>query len=235
MLMDSQPAAPVEASYSCRHCGLGAFCPPNAPQPLRSRTLRVRKGAPLYAAGDPCEEVYAVHSGAFKSVLSDADGRTVVCGFRFPGDVLGLEASALGRHATDMIALEASDVCVVPLPRTEGADAPQSLQRQFTRLVAGALLDRNAAALVHATLDSDARLAWFLATLARRFASRGLDVARLRLPMSRVDIAAYLGLTPETVSRSFSTLQEEGLVRVSARNVEVRNLQGLEARSREKN
>lgn len=233
MLMTLKVQTPPEASFACRRCGMGPFCPPNAPEPLRSRTLRVRKGALLHRAGDPCHELYAVHSGAFKRVLSDPEGRSVVSGFRFPGDILGIESLADGRHSGDVVALEASEVCVLPLPRIGGNASAREMQAQMLRLLAATLVDREAASLACATLGATARVADFLARLSRRFAARELDAARLRLPMSRSDIAAFLSLTPETVSRAFSRLESDDIIRVSARNLEILDAAALAAKRSE--
>jgi len=78
-------------------------------------------------------------------------------------------------------------------------------------------------------MAADERLAAFVLNVACRFADRGFDVAAIRLPMSRPEIASYLGLTPETVSRLFSRFHQQGLIDVSARTVRILRLRDLEA------
>lgn len=228
------PVAAVQR-VSCRQCCLGGFCETDLKSLLRSRVAKLRKGERLFGAGDPCRELFAVHAGAFKSLLIDAEGREVVCGFRFAGDMLGLEAIADGRHNCHVVALEDSEVCVLPRAQLDAAAAREpSVQRELTRVLAVELRDRQAMGAVLATMGAEARLGAFIADLSRRYAERGFDGARLRLPMSRTDIAAYLALKPETVSRAFTRLEADGAIRVSARSLEILDFASLHSRAQEK-
>lgn len=207
---------------SCQHCCMGEFCATDLKTLLKSRTMKVAKGECLFVAGDACRELYAVHRGTFKSLRVDEEGREVVCGFGLAGDMLGLEALADGVHSGDAVALEDSEVCVLPCAQLDAAiEREPRVQRELCRVLALELRDRQALGAVLATQGAERRVGAFLAKLSRRFAERGEDGANLRLPMSRPDIANYLALTPETVSRAFTRLEESGAVRVSARSVAI--------------
>ena len=207
---------------SCQHCCMGEFCATDLKSLLKSRTMKVAKGECLFVAGDACRELYAVHRGTFKSLRVDEEGREVICGFGLAGDLLGLEALADGRHSGDAVALEDSEVCVLPCAQLDAAiEREPRVQKELCRMLAVELRDRQALGAVLATQGAERRVGAFLAELSRRVAERGQDGARLRLPMSRPDIASYLALTPETVSRAFTRLEEAGAIEVSARSVTI--------------
>ena len=74
------------------------------------------------------------------------------------------------------------------------------------------------------------RLAMFLISISQRFKARGLSESRFQLPMSRQDIANYLGMAPETISRQFKKLQDQGLVSIQNRDLSINNTDALRGR-----
>jgi CRP/FNR family transcriptional regulator len=83
--------------------------------------------------------------------------------------------------------------------------------------------------LLLGSMRAEERLAAFLLNLSRRNAAHGLPELQLKLRMSRMDIGSYLGLKLETVSRAFSHFQDIGLIRVNARSIEIKDMDGLQA------
>jgi CRP/FNR family transcriptional regulator, anaerobic regulatory protein len=103
------------------------------------------------------------------------------------------------------------------------------LQAQLFRLLSQ---DIGKAALLAGDYSADQRMAAFLVSLSRRFAARGFSATRLRLTMSRTDMANYLRLASETVSRVLRRFQDDGLIAVDRRELEIRDPAGLHAIAR---
>lgn len=113
---------PAAAGQRCSTCSRRALCLPagyaepelRAMDALMFARRKVKAGESLYRQGENFRFVYAVHSGTFKSAAAVRDGREQVTGFHLAGDVLGLDALAEGRHASEASALEDSEVCAIP-------------------------------------------------------------------------------------------------------------------------
>ena len=144
------------------------------------------------------------------------------------GEVLGFEALAHGKHSTASVALEESSVYRLPLDEFEsiGQRVPQ-LDRLVHRAVSNALLRRGELADVMAAVAAEVRLARFLLQMSRRMEECGQSARRFHLRMGRRDIASYLGVAHETVSRSFGMLARCGWLLVDNREVEILDLPGL--------
>jgi len=228
----------LTGKVACGRCCLRELCVPAGFSPcelqlmrslVREKHLKVRRGEALFRAGEPFRGLYAVHTGAFKTTLVTPDGREKITGFAFAGDLLGLEGIADGAHRSTAVALEDSGVCTVPSDRLdETTDRLPQVRAQVRRMLSREIVRAQDVTLMLSAMSADERLAVFLLNLARRFADRGFDATVLRLPMSRPEIASYLGLTPETVSRLFTRFHRDGLIEVSARSVVLRQKDVLE-------
>ena len=128
------------------------------------------------------------------------------------------------------VALETVQLCRFSFPRMATlATRVPGLQQELFRLLSE---DIGKAGLLAGDFDADERLAAFLIALSRRYASQGFSATRLHLPMSRTDIANYLRLAPETVSRILRRFRDEGLVRVERREIDLLDRARLEDLSR---
>lgn len=185
---------------------------------------RVPRGASLYHNGDRLESLYAVRSGAFKTVGVSRDGAEKITGFHLPGELLGLDAIGASRHDYSAVALEDSEVCVVPFALLEQMTLTlPALQHQLLRLLSVDISRDNGLMLLLGSMTAEQRLAAFLLSLARRHQRLGFAADRFMLRMTREEIGNYLGLTLETVSRLLSRFQREELIAVHQRDVEIRN------------
>ncbi len=192
-------------------------------------SLPVPMGATLARSGEPRTYVYTVTEGALRLVRTLADGRRQVNGFVLPGDYLGLSGSDLHRY--DIEAIADSRVCRVPT--TQMRDLRQHHPHLERKLLQRACQELDAAqdnALALARLQPPERLADFLLRLAAREATlAGHSSNRVSLPMGRGDIADHLGLTMETVSRTFTKLRQQGLIALPHLNVvEILDFAGLQ-------
>jgi CRP/FNR family transcriptional regulator, anaerobic regulatory protein len=192
---------------------------------LAQRRRSLERGEVLYRADHAFDSLFVVAAGAFKSRVVLADGRDQVVGFYLPGDVLGLDGIATGRHQADVTALQPSAAWVVPSERLD----EDGTREQLARLLAQEIGRGHGTILLLGILRAPERTAAFLLDLARRQGCPGMPAADVRLPMSRHDIGRHLGLTLETVSRMFSRLQDAGLIRVGTRRITILDFDGLAA------
>ena len=224
------PAAPALAKACCSSCNLREVCLPSGIagddallDDLVYTRKRIKRGSPLYRAADTFNSLYAIRTGFFKSRLVLEDGRDQVIGFHMAGELLGMDGIGTDRHTADTIALEDSEVCVIPYARLQQPEFQRSLHRVMSREL---VRDQNAMMLL-GTLRAEERLAAFLLNLSQRFRARGYSQTEFHLRMTRDEIGSYLGLSLETVSRLFSKFQLEGLIAVQQKHVQIRNIGAL--------
>lgn len=188
----------------------------------------------LFGTGDARGEVYLVRDGALKTVSFAPDGEEQVLAFHLPGEMLGLDALETGLHRCDAVALGASTVCEIPFEALMARAVQKPLlHAQLCRAIGqSAGRDQQHVELLIRRQASE-RLALFLHGLLERTRPLGESLAELTLPMSREDIARYLGLALETVSRGFTRLQDDGVIRVAGRHIEIRDPEGLRRLARQ--
>lgn len=222
---------------SCANCSLQQLCLPAGISAAELQQLDdiVRRRRPLerngrlFHDGDAMEAVYVAREGAFKTVSISREGDATVVGFHLPGELIGLDGLGDGVHRCEAIALSDANVCEIPFERlTEVAALIPGLQHQLMRVIGQSLgRDQDHMAML-LRRQAHERLAMFLQGLRERFAVLGQSKDVFRLPMSREDIAAYLGLALETVSRAFGRLQDDGVIHVHGRSIEVLDVAALE-------
>ena len=208
----------------CLPCGLAGSAPELLDELMYARK-RVRRGETLYHAGSAFESLYAVRSGFFKSRVVLEDGRDQVTGFHMAGEILGTDGIGTGEHAADLIALEDSEVCVIPYAHLEAS----ALQRQLHKVMSRELVRDQGVMMLLGTMRAEERLAAFLLNLSQRFLARGYACNEFHLRMTREEIGSYLGLSLETVSRLFSRFQDEGLITVQQKHICILDIPGLKA------
>jgi CRP/FNR family transcriptional regulator len=204
------------------------------PTPCRPVVVwRVRPDAVLLHEGSPGHTLYLVRSGSFKCVKTLEDGYEQVTAFVQAGELLGYEALHGGDHPFSVVALEDCTVYALPMPDLEALMGQCRELEPALRIALSRQLARSADnAEMMAAVASDVRLARFILWLSRRMAEAGQSPRRLRLRMVRRDIASLLGVAHETVSRSFTTLAEAGLITVEHRDIEILDYAGLQVRAR---
>ncbi len=225
-----------QARVECAACPVRRACllayAPDEPfqghQPLAHVRRRVRRGDSLFRSGDPFSALYAIRNGFFKTTMVYADGREQVGGFYMAGEMLGLNAIGPQVHINTATALEDGEVCVASFPVLEQAllDSPL-MQRRFHKIMAEEIVREQTTMMLLGSFDAEGRLAAFLLNLARRYALLGYSPTEFHLRMTREELGSYLGLTLETVSRTFSKLNECGLLDVSLRRVRILDAEGL--------
>ncbi len=180
------------------------------------------RGERLFRAGQVLDAVYLVRDGALKTITLAKDGEEQVLGFHLPGEMVGLGALATGRHRSEAVSLTATRVCEVPFAELgQLAARSPSLQAQLLRVMGqGVARDQDHVEMLIRRQAAE-RIALFVHGLQERYRLGGRSASELVLPMSREEIGRFLGLALETVSRGFSRLQEDGVIAVSGRRVEI--------------
>jgi CRP/FNR family transcriptional regulator len=217
----------------CHSCSVAATCLPGRLNPAQTerfesamqRCRRLRPGEHLYRVGDPFRSLFAVKSGCMKTYAVDAGGREHVMAFHFPGEMVGSDAIFPERYVSSCVALATTVVCCLPFTGLSRlAQEIPELQAQMLRALSRDVLGTTSIA---GDFTAEERLAAFLVMVSARlhrarFASTALDLA-----MSRQDIANYLRLAPETVSRILARFQKAGLVKADRKHITLVDHDGL--------
>ena len=222
---------------ACSSCNLRELCLPvgfSKPNLERLDELvasrrTVKRGEALFHAGDPFHSLYAVRTGFFKTRVSSEDGRDQVTGFQMAGELLGLDAISQDRHTCDAVALEDSQVCVIHYSQLENLSREfTELQSSFHKIMSREIVRDHGVMLLLGSMRAEERLAAFLLNLTQRLQARGFSPSSLILRMTREEIGSYLGLKLETVSRTFSKFQDDGLLEVKQRQIRILDQEGLQ-------
>jgi CRP/FNR family transcriptional regulator len=224
------PVKTAEFKAACSNCNLRELCLPvgfserelDRLDSMVAARRTVHRGDLLFRSGDAFESLYAVRTGFFKTRVTSEDGRDQVTGFQMAGELLGLDGIGSERHTCDAMALEDSQVCVIPYGQLESLSREfTDLQRQFHKIMSREIVRDHGVMLLLGSMRAEERLAAFLLNLAQRLQARGFSASSLVLRMTREEIGTYLGLKLETVSRCFSKFQDEGILQVKQRQIQV--------------
>ena len=222
----------LQALQVCPVCSREPECVPWNLNPDESHRLEriveqpptLNGGHHLFRVGDGFQALYAVRNGAFKTYAFDAGGKEYVLGFSLAGELIGFDGVYSRRHGCSAVALQDSEVCVLPysgLAPLMGSIG--RLREQILRLAGRDF--RN-----HAFGDgfsAEARLARFLADLGERTTAAGGSGVEFDLPMSRDDIASYLRLDTDALLDAIATLDGSGVIEVDGSLLRVRDHSSL--------
>ncbi len=222
---------------ACNSCNLRELCLPvgmsteqlDKLDGMVANRRNISRSGALFHAGDAFQNLYAVRAGFFKTRVATEDGRDQVTGFQMTGELLGLDGIGTDRHTCDAVALEDSQVCVIPFDELENLTREFSdLQHQFHKIMSREIVRDHGVMLLLGSMRAEERLAAFLVNLTQRLRARGFSSSQLVLRMTREEIGSYLGLKLETVSRAFSKFQEDGLLEVRQRQITVKDPEALQ-------
>jgi CRP/FNR family transcriptional regulator, nitrogen fixation regulation protein len=185
--------------------------------------MRFERNEEIFGEGEAAEYVYKVISGAVRAMRFTSDGRRQIMAFYLPGDVFGFDLK--DAHGFSAEALAASDILLVRRSAIEKAGSGDvRAARALLELSAAQLHQAQEHAFILGRKGAGERVAAFLLQLAERLCAAG----EIDLPMSRSEIADYLALTIETVSRAFSHMEREQMIALpNARHVVVRSRSAL--------
>lgn len=213
---------------SCGECALSELCLPagidqadleRLDTAVRDKRM-LERGDRLYRQGDSFHSLYVVRSGSLKTVVESDQGDAQILGFHLPGELIGVDALANDIHLCAAEALERTSVCELPYAQLQRVmEEVPSLQRQLMRVVSREVAAEQSHLVMMGRQQAQERLAIFLRCLSERYGRLSRDTVTLTLTMSRYDIANYLGLVVETVSRLFTRMEAAGVLAVNRRTV----------------
>src|SRR5512145_1395060 len=201
---------------ACSNCNLRELCLPvglsfkelERLEELVATRKKIKRGDALFRAGDRFESLYAVRLGFLKSTVMSQDGREQVTGFHMAGELVGLDGIGSDRHTSTTVALEDSEVCVIPYSRLQDlSNSVAALGRQLHKVMSREIVREHGVMLLLGSMRAEERLAAFLLNVSQRLSTRGYSPNEFNLRMTREEIGSYLGLKLETVSRVFSRFQ----------------------------
>jgi len=231
-----RPAGQGPEKRSCANCPMRGQTPCAALDDAELFELDAiksyRRLAPhqtLVVEGERADHAYNVMSGGLKLIKSLPDGRTQITGLLLPGDFLGIPPR--GIYLVSAEALPDTELCSLP---KGGLEAVLARHSRLKLRVLGEMYDELAAAQDHMLLlgrkSALERVCSFIRDLVQRLEGTRGTIELFRIPLQRIDIADYLGLTQETVSRIFTQLHREGIIRlVKANRIAIANRPTLEA------
>ena len=211
---------PDSAVVTCANCKVSSLCLPaelnrqqlDQVEDMVGARIKVKRGSALFATGDRFKSLYVVRTGFLKTETTLEDGRRWVRGFQMAGEMLGLDAIANEAHTCEAIAMEDSDVCVMPYDLLESTSRRVvALQRHLHRAMSREIL-REGSLMQQTGMPAQ---------------ERGFSRSELVLRMSREEIGSAVGLKLETVSRMFSKFAADGIVTIQQRHVNILDMAAL--------
>lgn len=190
----------------------------------------VCRGERLFQSANPFHSIFIVHSGSIKTYVESSDGEQQITGFYFPGDIIGIDAFDTGYHQTSAETLETSSFCEISVKKFESLvrEIPM-LQHQFFCHISRQITQQQQLILLLGKMNSKRRLATFLLEMSDHMQIQGCSSQDINLSMSRHDIANYLGLAIETVSRILTNYQDTEILDVMGRNIVIKNKNKLQS------
>jgi len=178
-----------------------------------------RAGSEIYAEGDACGKLYRVAFGCVRVYRLLSDGRRQISAFHLPGEVFGFEAGKERRFFAEA-------VCDSGIQILSTGSGSEEMANELLPMALQCLLRAEDHLMMLGRQNAMERIASFLLEMAEQQGEQ----SHIELPMTRSDIADYLGLTIETVSRAFSTLKRRGVIRLTGlRGVDIVQRQALTA------
>lgn len=211
-----------------RAASIQTLCLPHALEPQilvqlggsLTRMQGLKRGESLFHQGNGLHALYMVAEGLIKTIISDNTGREQVVGFHFPSELVGLDALHDREHVCSALAMDQSKVRVIPIHRLqETLQQSPGLFEALEKLFSKTLAEHEQLLLVVNQYRATKRVAIFLFSLTCRL-SKGHNLAwNLPFNIPRGDIANYLNMAPETLSRVLGELQEDGILETDGRRI----------------
>ena len=221
---------------SCSNCKLSSLCLPQGLVTTELEGLKsIVKQLPsvsykkyIFKQGDAFKYLYVLRAGGVKVYSTNVNGEELVMSFTLPGELLGIDGIASGQHKTTAVALDTVSLCRVEFEKFEDLclDIPK-LSKHILKVISQGLVTEHDMRAALAQKSAEERVAVFIMSLSTRFSLLGYSRTVFILPMSRYDIASYLGLSYETVSRKFSQLRDNGIIGVDQKKIRINDMDYL--------
>ena len=182
----------------------------------------IKRGQILFAPGDLPTSLFDVHAGCFKTSVASESGYEQVSGFQIVGEFVGLDGVGSARQCSEVVALEDSQVNLVPLAFVSALSHESAhFQHQLHKVMSREGARCRQMMFLLGSMRALERVATFLIDLLQRLSARGYSAYAVNLCMTRDEIGSYLGLTLETVSRTLARLKHDGILEVTNREIRI--------------
>lgn len=214
---------------ACKPCALQGLCSEgrgdtgfaNAShigEPMRP----LHKGDHLFHQGEVSRSIYVIRSGGVKLLFTSHDGTEQILNFHLRGEILGLGDIESGQRSCSAIALETTSVCKIPYEKLQAACLKNPrLYDQLFRMASREIAYEHSKRVLLGQKQSEERFAAFILDIAGRNKNNGYSYNEFNLTMSRHDIAKYLCMADETISRMITKFCREKLLQVKKRAIRI--------------
>jgi CRP/FNR family transcriptional regulator len=220
----------IENELDCDHCEARDRCPGSELSQSQLKQLSditttrgpFQSGQAIYRMEDHFRSLFVIQKGAVKIESVSEDGANMVDGFYFIGEMFGVDAIGDDYYRNDAIALETTWVCELPYTKLETlCTLLPELQRKIFMMLGHQIRKINENLVHNRSLSAEKRVLQFLETLSDSNVVKKNHQCQMQLPMSKGDMACYLGLRPESLSRALGKLSSDGVIRNHARKIEL--------------
>lgn len=239
MIDINKPLRSKSYSVPCELCSVGSICIPmllnNTLHTVLDRKQSFLKSEIIINEGDPFNKFYIIHSGALKTYVT-VNGVQQINGFYLPGDIVGFDCIATKKHNNSIQALANTLTCELKYNELMDLVATNPHVRETVfKLMSQDVYNYQKLILYYSQKNAEEKLAAFVCNIYTQYSKRGHISLNIKLSMSRADIANYLGLTIETVSRLFSRMQDLNILTVKGKYIAIKNVSALFDLAGEKN
>lgn len=230
-----QVNSPLKAS--CQQCSLSNLCLPLALNENDLGTFEdivqqgriFNRGELIFGQSTPFRSCFAVRSGAIKTFVITECGEEQITGFYMPGEIVGLDSLGREHYASTAKALERTSLCEFPAEKLQELTGKlPELQNHMYSLMSQEIQNSQQLVKLLSKNTAEERIATLLLSLSSRFERRRMSGVSFTLPMARNDIANFLGLAVETVSRIFTRFQNQELIKARGREIDLLDMAALQ-------
>ena len=224
-----------DSQVSCNNCNLDSICLPRGLNRDEVEDLSIvvknnavlQKGEYIYRQGDEFQSIVAIKSGTAKLVTLDDQGNEHILNVLLPGELIGFDGLYQNKYTCSAIALEIINYCELPAAQFDAVckNIPSIARELFKH--SSEIINESQGRMITNKRSAEEKLAIFLLNLSDRLKKRGFSAVEFNIPLSRQEMGDYLGLTIETVSRMLKQFQNDKLINIQKRHVEIIDIQGL--------
>lgn len=197
---------------------------------LYVQRINLKRGDALYHNGDALNSIYNIRAGVLKTEYSLPDGRQQVVKFMMSGELAGLDGIQDGKHHADTSALADSEICCINYDQLQRISKEfPILQKNLDCLMSSALNEIQDHIFLLGSLSANEKLAHFLIQYSNKLSSHGYSSQEFKLPMNREELSSYLGVTIETLSRTFTHMIDRKIIEASNKQIKIISRAHLES------
>jgi CRP/FNR family transcriptional regulator len=212
----------------CSNCNFGDLCMPSSFEVKEIKQLekivthhkKINEGESVFLSGEELSALYSIRSGSFKVVITSEKGYEQIVSFKMSGEFMGLNGIDSDHYICNAIALEDSEVCVMPVSKfVNNSQESLLFQKYLNKHLSHALGERNKLVVLLGHTSASRRLGIFLSDIFDKLRVRGQSGTECILRMSRDEIASYLGLSSETITREFTKYSNNHILEINNRYI----------------